>query len=80
MTAYRIAVLALGVTFSSAILNHYLSEQEHAGLKLAIQQAKQGERFTASDGRDLCFALLSVHPETDPLLPPVCLNPGRSAP
>jgi len=41
--------------------------------KLAVEQAKQGARFTAADGRQLCLALVTIHPEVLPSLPPVCV-------
>lgn len=48
--------------------------------KLAVAQAKQGARFTADDGRQLCWAVATVHPEIIPMLPPVCLLGISSAP
>jgi len=48
--------------------------------KLAVAQAKQGARFTADDGRQLCLAVVTAHPEVIPLLPPVCLLGISSAP
>ena len=41
--------------------------------KLAVEQAKKGARFTAADGRQLCLALVTAHPEVLPSLPPVCV-------
>lgn len=48
--------------------------------KLAVAQAKQGARFTADDGRQLCWAVATAHPEIIPMLPPVCLLGISSAP
>lgn len=48
--------------------------------KLAVEQAKQGARFTADDGRQLCWAVATAHPEIIPMLPPVCLLGISSAP
>lgn len=48
--------------------------------KVAIAQAKQGARFTADDGRQLCLAVATAHPEVIPMLPSVCLLGISSAP
>lgn len=44
---------------------------------LAAEQAKQGARFTADDGRKVCEAILAIDAGVRELLPKVCFSEER---
>lgn len=71
-----LALVLAGYLVVSAPAMHQQAKDE----KLAVAHAKQGARFTADDGRQLCWAVATAHPEIIPMLPPVCLLGISSAP
>lgn len=68
----RLAAVALISGFVALLHDRLDSSKELAEVRYAIEQSKKGERFTANDGRALCMAILSSHPEAEPILPDVC--------
>lgn len=76
MVARALVVINIGLALVLAgylILSAPTIRQQARDEKLAVEQAKQGARFTAADGRQLCLALVSAHPEVLPSLPSVCV-------
>lgn len=69
---HKIAVGALVFGFVGLVYKHFETHDELSDIRYAISQSKQGERFTAQDGRSLCRALLKVHPDAMQHLPDVC--------
>lgn len=68
----RVGAAALAIGFFALLYGHYDYDRELADLKFAVEQSKKGARFTAADGRLVCLALLSAHPEVEDALPEVC--------
>lgn len=68
----RVGAAALVLGFIALLYGHHDSAPEIAALKFAVEQSKKGARFTAADGRLVCLALLSAHPEVEDALPEVC--------
>jgi len=81
LRALAIVNVVLGVVLAGYLLAFAPTMRQQAkDGKVAIAHAKQGARFTADDGRQLCLAVVTAHPEVIPLLPPVCLLGISSAP
>lgn len=70
LNTLSIGTLAVGLL--TLVATQVNDAKEHDDIRLAVTQAKQGERFTAADGRALCSILVILHPEVRPQLPEVC--------
>lgn len=81
LRALAIVNVVLGVVLAGyLVVSAPAMRQQAKDEKLAAAHAKQGARFTADDGRQLCWAVATAHPEIIPMLPPVCLLGISSAP
>lgn len=81
LRALAIVNVVLGVVLAGYLLAFAPTMRQQAkDGKVAIAHAKQGARFTADDGRQLCLAVSIAHPEVIPMLPPVCLLGISAAP